>query len=173
MQGAAVDERKRCFRSLLHTRVSGRSADKNSSSTLAVHLWSGSGSTEMSRSFWVVFWFCQRFECTHEWLKWVVSSYKNLTDSWYVTPVFKHNSQQAPKVFNYLCKEEHLENPRAWKLNLSTESWRKTRRGWDSDHQHWSFCRIKIRFLGIKIRFVRVISSAWFLLRDISSPRLS
>lgn len=26
----------------------------------------------------------------------------------------QHNSQQAPKVFNYLCKEEHLENPRAW-----------------------------------------------------------
>lgn len=27
---------------------------------------------------------------------------------------FKRDSQQAPKVLNYLCKEEQLEDPRAW-----------------------------------------------------------
>lgn len=174
-----MGERKRCFRSLLalHVRVSVWSPVKNSLSALAIPLWSWSGSTNTSRSFWVVFWFCQRFECTHEWNKTENGGFLPTK----ILQVPKMSLQPTnitdtkPWKCYYLCKMEHLEKPRAGYLNHSAEGWARKRKGWDSGHQHkggpgpksvWSF------LYGRKIRFVRAVSSVWSLLRDISSPRL-
>lgn len=162
-----MDERKRCFRSLLapHVRVSDWFPVKNSSSALAIHLWSGSGSTNTSRSFWVVFWLCWRFECTHEWNKTENGGFlprKILQTPKMSLQPTNINSHKALKVCNYLHKMEHLEKLRPWHLNHSAESWGRKRKGWDSGHQHkggpgpksvWSF------LCGRKIRFVRAINS--------------